>query len=120
MNVVPGNEMLTSAQWLQNVLLPTIEKQKGKEDETYKEFRKIMDSLLWAVYTLNKHERVQLQLLNSQFTETMYREKCLLLEKELQRYEVVEELMQLDLMKKYQEKILSTASDLLAIPDHLR
>lgn len=113
--VVPAAKMWNDVQYLYNTLLPALEKTNGKDSKEWVLFRGIVDSLLWAVYTMNKYEKLLLQYSNSRFLEQCYRDKMLLYESELLRYQTAEDLIKTDSYKDYADAIMKQAEAMLQI-----
>lgn len=113
MAIVPEHNIWKTVTWIHENILPKVKLHRGENSEEYKNYVQIRDSLLWAIYILNKNERTLLQLQNSRFMEQLYREKMMLFEKELLKYATAEELINTETLSAYQNTILKQAVDML-------
>lgn len=90
---IPVKRMYDNSQYLENILLPKIEKLKGKDSEDHKLFADIQKNLLWAIMLASRFEQqlkknglLQLQL-------SIKTELCNLLQSELLKYTTIEDLL---------------------------
>lgn len=92
LNKLPLSKVFDHLKYLDEQILPRIEKRDGIDSAQYKHFKGIFDALLWAVNSFLLIDRYQYQLSNQVLQVEFYREKCLFYERELQRYTTMEDL----------------------------
>lgn len=85
--------VISQMQYLDNVLLPSIEQKDGIDSDRFRRFKGIFDALVWSMFVQQKFERLQYQLSNQTLLTEFYREKCLFYERELERYVSREDLI---------------------------
>jgi hypothetical protein len=90
---VPINKMLQQVQYLQQQALPTAEKKFGRNNENYRFYASLVDSLVWAMFILDKMESLQNQYGNNKLLLQFYQERTQFLEKQLQKYTTTEDLL---------------------------
>jgi hypothetical protein len=90
---VPVYKIYQHAQYVQNQLLPRIEKSKGIASDEYLHFKGIHDTLIWCIHVMDLQERILYQYSNEKLLSEFYREKCIFYERELQRHTTREELL---------------------------
>lgn len=111
--VVPESKMYNLMIWLHEVLLPKIAQSRGVDSDEYKNHEAIRDAVIWSLHISGAYEKLlfkntkDLQLLG------YYIEKCAFLERELQKYTTVEQLITNETADVYRQSVISKAVDIL-------
>lgn len=92
LNLIPVHKVLQHLQYLQNTILPAVEKRNGGASTEYQHFKGITDALVWAINTNGYHDRLMMELSNERLLCEFYRDKCLFYQNELMRYTTREDL----------------------------
>jgi len=92
LNAIPERKVIDLSQYLTNVILPQIQRNKGIGSVEYQNFKQVNDALIWALHVMSLQDRMQYQLSNERLLCEFYREKCIYYERELTRYTTMEEL----------------------------
>jgi hypothetical protein len=113
MRVMAENDIINACLKLQNDLLPKLIANRGKDHADTKFIEEIRDCLLWSLYTLDKSHDLgrnyyNLRLLN----ETLF-ERCRVLEKELLKYQGVDEMLVNETLDEYKKTVKGRLLDLL-------
>jgi hypothetical protein len=104
---MPVHRIIGNAQYIENNILPQVQAKHGIESQQYKQFKGVLDSLVWCLHILNLQDRLLYQYSNEKLMCEFYREKTLFYERELQRYTTQEELLMGETMAKFSQ-ILAT------------
>lgn len=100
---VDQNKILDQAQQLEHKILPAIlEKAKGDtENENYKYWRGVLDSLNWALHVIDYSIRLEERCIRYRHTNQYYKTLAAKLEGELAQYSTMERFLTADLMKQF-------------------
>lgn len=108
---VPVSMIVEQLQYLENELLPRVEKGKGTAaDKIF--FKKLVESLFWSLIVIDRYEALLSRIDNLQLDVQLYKERMQLIERELQKYQTLEELLFTDGVNKYVENILARVQEL--------
>lgn len=98
---VPVKKIYDSAQHLENVLLPLIEKTRGKDHADYKFFAGVLDSLIWCIAVIDRFEFLKRSDTYRRIENELLRSHVALCERELLRYTTIEDLFLTDALDRY-------------------
>jgi hypothetical protein len=89
---IPVRKMMEQAQYIENDLLPRLEKSRKKTDADYIFFRGIYKSLLWCIVMAERSEYLQRAIAKEKLLREFYQGRGEELERELLKYITVEDL----------------------------
>lgn len=110
---VPVRKMYEQAQHIEQVLLPKIEQARGADHPDYIFFRSVFLSLLWAIAVLDRNEFMTRKNIELRMLGEFYRDQCTTMERELSKYQTLEELCLSDALSTYAETVARRAAELL-------
>jgi hypothetical protein len=90
---IPVRKLYEQAMYIENDLLPRIEKRSTNNSADYIFFKEVFKSLLWSIAILDRFDKVCRSDTQSRLMNELMRERCLLLEGELQKYITMEDLL---------------------------
>ncbi len=93
LNRMPIHKIIQHAQYLDNIILPQVEKKHGIESDNFRQFKGIFDALIWSLHIQSLFDRYQYQLSNERLQMEFYKKKCIWYEQELMRYTTRENLL---------------------------
>jgi hypothetical protein len=106
---VPEHKMYEKAQHIFHQLLPKIEKSKGREDDTYKFYREVVDMLVWAIFIADRYRTLEQVWIKERSLRTFYQGHANYVERELLKYQTAEDIFIGDSMDVYAKSILHKA-----------
>lgn len=86
-------KIIDLSQYLTNIILPQINKNKGPDSLEYKNFKGISDALVWALHVMSLQDSTLYQLSNERMLNGFYRDKVAFYERQLMQYTTMEELL---------------------------
>ena len=89
---VPQKKLIEQAQYLKEVMLPAIEKNRGLESKDYKFYYAVFESLMYSIAILDRDYIFRYQLSNEKLMNEFLQKKIIFYELELQRYTTIESL----------------------------
>lgn len=110
---VPINQMLQQVQYLQTQMLPKAEKAYGRDNDNYRFYSSIVDTLVWAMFILDRYEHMALQYNNNKLLIEFYQQRCTGLEQQLQKYTTTEDLLLNDGLSHFSQSIGKRLQDLI-------
>ena len=110
---VPAEKMYAQCLWLENDLLPRIEKIRGNTDADYKFFREVYKSLLWAIVVLDRYESLAVKYSRMETLALFFRDQEERSNRELKKFELLEELILTDGLDRHIEAVTKKVESLL-------
>lgn len=92
MQTIPQVKYIEQANYLKSVLLPEIEKTRGKNHSHYQYFLKVFESLLYSIKIVDNDQTFRRLLSQEKIYNEFLQKRVLFLEKELLRYTTLDEL----------------------------
>src|SRR5580698_6742893 len=83
---IPVRKLYEQAMYIENDLLPRIEKRSGSTSADYQFFKEVFKSLLWSIAILDRFDKVCRSDTQNKLMNELMKERCALLETELQKY----------------------------------
>lgn len=111
--IVPEFDMWNRVQWLHEVILPQIEKNKGADSIEYRNFTAVRDAVIWAMYIMSAYEKQALQIGNDKMLLEIWRSKAQEYEQQLLQYKTAEQIISGETIKDYREAVLQRALSML-------
>lgn len=111
--VVPETDMLRLMQWMHEIFLPKVEALRGADNEEFKNFIRMRDSIVWALHILEQYNRQLLKNTKDLQLLGYYVNHCAFLETELQRYTTAELLLQNGAVEFYRGTCVAQAFNIL-------
>lgn len=113
MRDIPVVKFIEQALYLRNEMLPAIEKKKGKTSSEYTFFENVERSLLWAIMCVDRYENLSLRYYQQKVTMQVQHENLTILERELAKFQAVEDIFLTDALDRYAELVKARADGLL-------
>jgi|HubBroStandDraft_2_1064218.scaffolds.fasta_scaffold00675_14 hypothetical protein len=110
---IPVRKIYDQALHIENFILPKTEQLRGKDSIDYQFFREVFQSLLWAIVVLDRFDRVVRSDASHKLELEVWRDRVALLERELQKYITMEDLLMSDSVDRIAEVIKKRAENLL-------
>lgn len=89
---IPQVKFIEQAQYLKNVLLPEIEKKRGKDNANYKFYFGVFESLMFSIKIADKEQMYRRLISQEKLFNEFIKKRVLFLENELMRYTTLENL----------------------------
>lgn len=89
---IPQVKFIDQAHYLKNVLLPEIEKKRGKESGNYKYYFSVFESLMYAIKIADKEQTFRRLISQEKLYNEFLKKRVLFLENELMRYTTLDSL----------------------------
>lgn len=96
LNKLSVKKIIDLSQYLKNIILPQVHKNKGPQSTEYKNFKGISDALIWALHVMSLQDSTLYNLSNEKLLTDFYRKKCLFYEKQLMQYTTMDNLLMLE------------------------
>lgn len=96
---MPTHRIVASIQYLEKNLIPAVERKSGKSSADLTVFREVVDLLKWAAIVYDRLENQARINTHLQLDLTILKERLLLAESELTKYQTVEDLMLTDSLR---------------------
>lgn len=109
---IPVSKMLEQLLYLENDLLPRLEKKGGKESADYKFFEAMGKSLVWSVILCDRYDFLYRQFISNKVMLQLATENVALFARELEKYSTLEEIFFTDAMDRYKETVKSRVDGL--------
>lgn len=109
---IPVSKMLEQLLFLENDLLPRLEKKGGKESADYKFFEAMGKSLVWSVILCDRYDFLYRQFISNKVMLQLATENVALFARELEKYSTLEEIFFTDAMDRYKETVKSRVDGL--------
>lgn len=113
LQMVNQSTMWRLVQWLSEVILPKIEKSRGKETQEYINHEEMHDCLIWAMYIVQQHEEVLMRYGKQRQLLKFYQQENVRLETELLKYAAVEQMASNEAAAMYMKSIVRRAVNLM-------
>jgi hypothetical protein len=110
---IPVNRIIEQALYLENELLPRMEKSRGKAHVDYKFFEGIIKSLLWCITMADRSDYMQRAIAKERLLREYYQAHSEACERELLKYTTIEDLFLCDALDRVGEGIKKRAAELL-------
>jgi hypothetical protein len=110
---IPVRKFYDQSQYIDNVLLPAIERRDGKESVNYKFFSDVYRSLLYAVMIMDRDRTLVLKLQQINQINQFLQERADLAERELLKYTTMEDLYATGAMDHIAAGVVQRVNDLL-------
>lgn len=115
---IPEHEILLCLQKLHHQYLPKVKQARGPQHEDTRFFEAIRDSLVWSLHVLSRHHDQATRLSNNSLLLEYYQNRCRLLERQLVKYEAIEDMEIKGTLEDYRKVILDKAIQLLQDGDN--
>lgn len=112
---VSVNKIFEQCLHLENVILPSIKKNRGEESSEYKMFCAIAKSLLWAICLVDRNEFMEGRFYNLNIKHELLLEHAARLERQIFKYATLEDLFLSSGLDVMAEGISQRARDLLNV-----
>jgi hypothetical protein len=112
---VPISKMVQQIQYLQQQMLPQAEKKYGRDNENYKFYQGIVDTLIWSTFILDRYQTLETKYHNQNMMLKFYQQQCTFQEKELLKYTTIEDLILSDSLNDYSTAIGKRLQDLINV-----
>lgn len=89
---VPIKQLYDQAQYIENILLPKILASRGVESEDYKFYKGVANSLIWAMFIVDRFEFLKSQYTTEQLFREFLQEQLIVYKSELDKYQTVEDM----------------------------
>ncbi len=93
LRVMPESKMHVIIQRLHNDIIPKLISNRGEQHEDTKFFQDCRDSLIWALHALGRYDEMQNRLYNVTMIRDYLTERNKQLEKELDKYQALEDVI---------------------------
>jgi hypothetical protein len=113
LKVIPESQMLKVVQVLHHQYLPKVVAARGESHSDTLFFQEIRDCLLWALLVMEKYNDLNLNYSNQRLLLDFYQNRCRLIEKELDKYNALEDLEVQNALDDYRSVILERAKNML-------
>ena len=90
---IPVKRIIDLSQYITNIILPQVNKNKGPDSVEYRNFKGVSDALIWALHTMTLQDRTLYELSNEKLLTDFYRQKALFYEKQLLQYTTMDNLI---------------------------
>lgn len=91
-DTIPQVKFIEQAQYFKNILLPEIEKKRGKETSNYKFYLSVFKSLMYSIKIADKEQTFRRLISQEKLYNEFLRKRVLFLESELMRYTTLDNL----------------------------
>lgn len=109
---IAAREIYAQAQYLDQVLIPRIEQQRGQGSD-YKFFREVFKSLLWAICLNDRNEYIEMRHAKNSLLLEFYKGHSEKLERQMNKYIAMEDLFLSSSLDVVAEGVAKRAADLL-------
>jgi hypothetical protein len=113
MEDIPVKRMIDQVNYIDKELLPAIKKKSGDQSADYEFFTGVLKSLLHSIIVLDRWELLNRRWVHQLIELKLCKEHLALLERELQKYDAMEDIYLIDGLNMYAERIKKHAEDLL-------
>jgi len=110
---IPVKKMMDQILYIREELLPGIEKKRGKSSPDYEFFEGVADSLIYAIIMADRFDHIEAKNTRLRMYSVLQRDHLELLEKELQKYTTLEDLIFTDFLDRYADSVKSRVESLL-------
>ena len=110
---IPVKKMMDQTLYIDKELLPGIEEKRGKDHPDYEFFAGVRDSLLYAIILADRYETLETRNIHLRVWKQLQQENLDLLERELSKFQTLEELYLTDSMDRYAQGVKERVKDLL-------
>lgn len=110
---IPIKKFYDQAQYLDNSLLPAIEKKNGRDSEDYKYFAEVYKSLLYAVCIVERNNSLILKIQHTNQFNALLQTRVDIAERELLKYSTMEDLILTGAMDHIAAGVTARVKDLL-------
>jgi|SRR5580700_10245229 hypothetical protein len=110
---IPVRKIYDQALHIENFILPKTEQLRGKDSIDYQFFREVFQSLLWTIAVLDRFDKMARSESHSRLVNEILYERVDLLERELQKYITMEDLLMSDSVDRIADVIKKRAENLL-------
>lgn len=110
---IPVRKFMEQYQYLEKDLLPRLEKKGGKTSADYKFFEGVAKSLMWSIIVCDRYDFLYGKFLNSKLDNVVLRDRVLLVERELEKYQALEDLFFTEGLDRIADGVKNRTADLL-------
>jgi len=89
---IPVKKIYEQALYIENELLPQIEKKSGVTHKSYIFYKELFTTLLWAIVVLDRNDMLETRFFNSEMQRTYFQDYAASLERLLSKYIALEDL----------------------------
>ena len=114
MRDIPVSKFIEQVLYLRNEMLPAIEKKKGKTSPEFVFFESVERSLLWAITCVDRYEFLAMKYTSQKVTNQIQEENLALFERELSKFQALEDIFLTDALDRYAEGVKAKAGAMLA------
>lgn len=113
LKVIPEAKMLELVQAIHYQYLPKVKAARGESHADTKFFAEIRDAIVWSLMIMEKWHDLNLNYSNQKMLLEFYQNRCRLLEKELDKYNALEDMEIKGALEDYRNIILDKAKSIL-------
>jgi hypothetical protein len=113
LNDVPIKRIVDQINYLEKQLLPAVKKKSGEQSADYEFFTEVVRSLVWCLIVAERWDLMENRYVRLKVTHQLAKENMVLLEKELSKYTLMEDLWYTDGMSYILEGIKKRAEGLM-------
>lgn len=110
---MPVHKIYEQAQYMYNTALPMIEKKHGTDNENYRFYKSVADSLAWAILILRRDELQKRIISEQQMQAEFYINKANFYLQELTKYTTMEDLLMGESFELMRKTMAAKAAELV-------
>lgn len=112
---LPQNQIINCVLSVHNNIIPKVIAARGKDHADVKLFEDIRDCLMYALHAVDKAQELGVNFYNLKILNETLFQRCRLLEKELDKYEAVEEMVMHETLDDYKTIAKARLMNLLKV-----
>jgi hypothetical protein len=109
----PVKQMIDAANYIENNLLPAVKKKNGEKSADYIFFKEVVDYLAWAILLSDRYGQMEMRWIRQKLEIQLLKEHLELLERELQRYTTLEDVLLSSTLDVYAARVKAAVADRL-------
>lgn len=113
MREVPVSKIIDAVNFIDRNLLPAVKRKGGDKSADYTFFTEVIDYLLWAIVLVDRYEVLESKWIGQKLEIRLLREQLELMERELAKYNALEDLMLSSSLNLHADRIKQRVEDLL-------
>lgn len=102
---VPIKQIYDQAQYIENILLPKIATNRGVESDDYKFYKGVSNSLIWAMFVVDRFDFIKTQYATEQIFREFLQEQLIVYKSELGKYQAAEDMLMNLTYEKYSKAV---------------